>query len=113
MLPVRTAAGRAVVARAAKIFQVARAVFEEDPRAFGLRASAVRVEHLETRLPVPPAAARRALARAKSQPPRTRQSIEYYWSGRRVLDGHKQIRLIKVETDTKGNVLRSAVVHSS
>ena len=37
----------------------------------------------------------------------------YYWSGRRVIDGHVQIRLARVETDSRGEVLRTRVVRSS
>jgi hypothetical protein len=113
MLPVRTAAGGAAKGRATKVFEAARAALKEDPRAFGIRPKAVRVERLETRLPAPRASAGRGLPPASTRPAGERQSIEYYWSGRRVQDGHKQIRLVKVETDLKGNVLRIAVVHSS
>jgi hypothetical protein len=113
VLPVRAAAGRAAVARAPKVFEAALAVFKEDAQEFGLRAKPARIDQLDTRLPGPPAAARRGLALGKAQPAGDRQSIEYYWSGRRVQEGLKQIRLIKVETDPKGNVLRSAVFHSS
>jgi Peptidase family C25 len=113
VLPVRTAASGALKARAAKLFEAARAALKVDPKTFGIRPKAARVERLETRLPAPPAAARRGPAMAKARPAGNRESIEYYWSGRRVQDGHKQIRLVKVETDPKGNVLRTAVIHSS
>ena len=112
VLPVRATGRGTAVARVARIFEVARTAFEEDPQAFGIQAKEVRVEHLKTRLPRP-AAVRFGVALAKTRPFDKRQSIEYYWSGRRVQDGHKQVRLIKVETDTKGNVLRTAVLHSS
>lgn len=44
-----------------------------------------------------------------------RQSLEYYWSGRRVRDGHKQIRVLKAETDLDGNLLphKTAVIYST
>lgn len=44
-----------------------------------------------------------------------RQSLEYYWSGRRVRDGQKQIRVLRAETDLDGNLLphRTAVIYSS
>lgn len=44
-----------------------------------------------------------------------RQTLEYYWSGRRVRDGQKQIRVLKAETDLQGNLLprRTAVIYSS
>jgi len=48
-----------------------------------------------------------------AMPPSRRESYEYYWSGRRFTKGHKEVRLVKVETDTEGRVLRSSVVHSS
>ena len=44
---------------------------------------------------------------------RSRQSLQYYWSERRVHSGHEQIRLLKAETDRKGNLWRTSVIHSS
>ena len=113
VLPVRAAAKGRAVARAAQVFVAARAAFKKTFDAFGIRPRTVRVEQVETRLPAHPVAARRGLALARVQPVGNRQSFEYYWSGRRVQDGHKHIRLLKVETDHRGNVLRTAVVHSS
>lgn len=113
VLPVRSAAGSDAIARAAEVFEAARPISDADRQAFGLQPHVARVEQLETKLQAPVAAARGDAALAAARPRASRQSIEYYWSGRRVLNGHKQIRLVKVETDTEGNVLRFAVVHSS
>jgi hypothetical protein len=116
LLPVRTGAGVAARARAKRVFQIAQAALQGGVvkafKEFRIRLSAVRVERLDTSLRAPVAAGGRALARPKAAI-QSRQSLEYYWSGRRVLDGHRQIRLVKVETDQKGNVLRTSVVHSS
>jgi len=112
MLPVRTGVKRVPAARASKLFKAARKMLEGDHRAFRFRPHAPRVDRLETRLPGTAAPVRAGIA-AAARPVGKRESVEYYWSGRRVLDGHKQIRLLKVETDIQGNVLRSAVLHSS
>ena len=116
LLPTRAAAPAPARARAAKVFAAAQATLEravsEGLRAFRIRPAAVRVEKLDTPLqtPVP---ARPEPARVQATAIRNRQSLEYYWTGRRVLDRHKQVRLVKVETDSKGNLLRTSVVHSS
>jgi len=115
ILPERTTARGAAVARKGRLFAAVRAALKEDPRAFGILPRHARVEVVETRLPAAagPAPARRGRAGAAVRSGGKRRSLEYYWSGRRVKDGHKQIRLIKVETDLTGRVVRSTVVHSS
>jgi hypothetical protein len=40
-------------------------------------------------------------------------SIEYTWTGRHEKEGQVHIRLLKVQTDTEGNVLRSRLLHSA
>jgi hypothetical protein len=40
-------------------------------------------------------------------------SIEYTWTGRHEKEGQVHIRLLKVLTDTEGNVLRSRLLHSA
>jgi hypothetical protein len=113
VLPDRLPAGSAAIARSAKVFEAARALLGDDTKTFGLKPRQARVDKLETTLPRPLAARKgsRAVANARNVGPK--QSIEYYWSGRRILEGHKQIRLVKVETDTAGNVIRSSVLHAS
>jgi hypothetical protein len=113
MLPVRAPASRTAVARASKIFAVAKTLLENrDPKVFGFRPKAARVEMVETRFPS--AAGARAAGRAlAARAAIHRRSLEYYWSGRRIKNGHKQIRMVKVEADVKGHVIRSVVVHSS
>jgi hypothetical protein len=117
LLPERTVGGGAALARAKQVFQAAQARFGadvlKDIKAFAIRPTAVRVEKLDTPLSAPVAADGPGFARAKAPAIQSRQSIEYYWSGRRVRDGHREIRLMKAETDQKGNVLRTSVVHSS
>jgi hypothetical protein len=113
LLPVRSSPGSAARARAAQVFQAARVMLPKDNKTFGIQPKAARVEKVETKLPAAAVPAGvRLLGRAIARPP-NRQSLEYYWSGRRVVKGHKEIRLIKVETDTQGNVVRASVVHSS
>ena len=40
-------------------------------------------------------------------------SIEYTWTGRKVVKNHVQISLLKVHADARGNVLRSRLLLSS
>ncbi len=96
---------------AKEVFISARSVIAKDAiekrKAFEIKPTTVRVERVDTRLPA---------SRERSRGPRViqkRQSLEYYWSERRVHDGHKQIRLLKAETDQKGNLWRTALIHSS
>jgi hypothetical protein len=114
VLPDRSPAGGAAVARSVKVFEAARALLGEDAKTFGLKPRQARVDKLETKLPRPLMTLKgsRAVASTRNAGG-TKRSIEYYWSGRRIVEGHKQIRLVKVETDTAGNVIRSSVVHAS
>jgi len=113
VLPDRSPAGGAAIARSAKVFEEARAILGEEAEKFGLMPQQARVDKLETKLPRQFTALKASRAVASARNVGTKQSIEYYWSGRRILEGHKQIRLVKVETDTAGNVIRSSVVHAS
>ena len=113
VLPDRSPAGGTAVARSAKVFEAARALLGKDAKTFGLKPRQARVDKLETKLPRPLMALKGGRAVASARNVVTKQSIEYYWSGRRILEGHKQIRLVKVETDTAGNVVRSSVFHAS
>jgi hypothetical protein len=113
VLPVRTAAGRTAVARTEVVFTAAKAAFGAEHE-FRFDPRKARVEQLETKLPAPRPAATPGRVMAAARPPASRQSVEYYWSARREVDSkHKQIRMVRVETDLEGNVLRSTVVHSS
>jgi hypothetical protein len=113
VLPDRSPAGSAAIARSTKVFEAARALLGKDAKTFGVKPHQARVDKLETKLPRPVMAMKGSRAVASARNVGTKQSIEYYWSGRRILEGHKQIRLVKVETDTAGNVVRSSVVHAS
>jgi hypothetical protein len=113
LLPVRSAPGSAAVARATAVFKAAAAMLPKDQKAFGIQPKAARVEKVDTKLPAAAVPATRGLSRAAIARSGSRESVEYYWSGRRVVKGHKEIRLIKVETDRQGNVMRTSVVHSS
>jgi len=45
----------------------------------------------------------------------TRQSLEFYWSGKRNRGGQTQFCLLKAETDRKGKIVpgRTAVTYTS
>jgi hypothetical protein len=113
LLPSRTPAARAAVVRSGKIFKTVQADFDGDLKAFGIRPQKARVMNVKTTLPVARPAFTRSVSRVLAKRDTARQSVEYYWSGRRILEGHKQVRLIKVETDKAGNVLQSTILHSS
>jgi hypothetical protein len=110
LLPVRSPATPAS-ARAKKVFNKATSSsakgFTKGPKEFRTKPGAARVEKVHTVLPVPSA------ARKRPGFIRSRQSLQYYWSERHVRDGHKRIRLLKVETDQEGNLWRTSVIHSS
>jgi hypothetical protein len=111
LLPKRAPAMPAAWAMAKKVFTSVRSALAKNVikelKEFRIKATAVRVEKLDTSL--------RALGEGRSVTGgiHRRQSLEYYWSGQRVRDGHKQILLLKAETDRKGNLCRRAVIHSS
>jgi hypothetical protein len=115
LLPKRERATSAKRARAKKLFPRVKEVAKEakaiDIRSFkqfALKPSAVHVEKVETLL--------RAKGDAKKGKIKSRQSLQYYWSGRRVnkRDGQEQICMLKAETDPKtGKLWRVEVIHSS
>jgi hypothetical protein len=81
--------------------------FIKGSKEFRCKPIAARVEKLNTTLRVPVA------GRNRPGVIRSWQSLQYYWSERRVRDGHKQIRLLKAQTDQKGNLWRTSVIYSS
>jgi hypothetical protein len=115
LLPERQPATSAKRARANKLFTSivdtrAQAVTAKDIKRFkefAIKPSAVHVEKVYTPL--------RAPGDAKKAAIKSRQSLQYYWSGQRVSsDGQEQICLLKAETDPKtGKLWRTAVIHSS
>jgi len=62
---------------------------------------------------VPATRAAAGIGRVRAAIGSMRDSYEYYWTGRKEHDGLRTIRLVKVEADAAGNVLRTAVRHSA
>ena len=116
-LPARTVASRAAVGRAGKLFGLVQDLLRGNSKAFGFSKGRVKVQRLETRFSdVQPATAGPRALRAparRTAVPKGRETVQYYWSGRKVVAGHVEIRLARVETDAKGQVLRTRVVQSS
>ncbi|MBI5534792.1 MAG: hypothetical protein HY898_18850 [Deltaproteobacteria bacterium] len=119
-LPIRTDAPRAAGARASGHLQAVRQLMASGKGGFRFTTAAVHVDHVETKVSrAQIAAAGLAPLRAagpgrrRSTPSTSHAIYQYYWSGRREVAGHKQIRLVRIETDAKGNVLRTSMVHSS
>ena len=117
--PVRTPASIGARRRAPRVLAVARALLGKDggrPRPLPGKA---RVERVEVRIEDPttagravPAARGPAARRPRGRVAR-RESIQYTFSAGRRLDGKRDIRLVTVETDKQGRVMRSSVVVSS
>jgi hypothetical protein len=115
LLPKRAPATSAKRAMAKKLFPIAKEAAKEAKamdirrfKEFALKPSAVHVEKVNTPL--------LAIGDAKNAKIKSRQSLQYYWSGRRVnkRDGQEQICLLKAETDPKtGKLWRVEVIHSS
>jgi hypothetical protein len=112
-LPERQAAAAADAARARRLFKsVAVALGAADASA--LQPARAKVQHVvsPTALPGATPAVRGARAtRAGS----ARESLEYYWTSRTpTADGRPaQIRLLKVETDIAGNIVRTRLLHAA
>jgi hypothetical protein len=69
------------------------------------RETAVRVQRVDTRFPDSTETARGPIKR--------RQSLEYYWSGKRKRGGDKQLCLLRVETDLQSRPWRTSVMYTS
>ena len=74
-------------------------------KGFNIKPTAVRVQRVDTRFPDSPETTRGPLQR--------RQSLEYYWSGQRDRGEHKQLCLLKAETDLEGRPWRASVMYTS
>jgi len=110
LLPERKTATSAKRASAKKLFTRAKKITAKDIKRFAefaIKPSAVHVERVHTPLHAPGDPKKAAI--------KSRQSLQYYWSGQRVSsDGQEQICLLKAETDPKtGKLWRTAVIHSS
>jgi len=114
MLPIRSIADAAARRLGSRLFGEVQKLLKKGVKGFQITQSPTIAHKVETAFggapQLPVRAGRMALA---AMPPSRRESYEYYWSGRRITKGHKEVRLVKVETDTEGRVLRSSVVHSS
>ena len=87
-----------------------------------LSPSTVQVERVVSRTPAPPAGAAPATRGARPTTAAVpaangpRESLEYYWTARSDTPGSPgpaQIRLLKVETDTQGRIVRTRLLHSA
>jgi hypothetical protein len=111
LLPKRTRATPAQRTMAKKVFKRARQTFWKDDieqlRQFRIKSGVVCVEKLNTPLYIE-AEPRTSLGAIPN-----RQSLQFYWGGKRLRDGQTQICLITAETDLTGNVLRTSVGYSS
>jgi hypothetical protein len=86
---------------------------------FNFRLSSPRVEQVQTRIAQPELAIAGAagLVRAgiavSAAPVVERKNIQYYWTARKNTGPVPDIRLVSIQADTDGNVLRSQTLHSS
>jgi hypothetical protein len=113
-LPERRAPQVADAARAARLFKsVAATLAPGDARLLDARRASV--QHIVSNGARGDGAAATARVGAAVRPAH-RESLEYYWSGRSEPKGRPglvQIRLLKVETDTAGNIVRSRLLHGA
>lgn len=114
-LPARVEAPRPEPAQAQALFKAVQSLFGKNQTNL-LDPGYAHAEKL-VRPPRPaPAAAAAAAGRpraAAAAAPTARESIEYYWTGRKVVKGQARIQLLKVETDTQGTIVRTRLLHSS
>lgn len=78
-------------------------------KGFKIESKTVRVQRLETQFPDSPATV------TDPNAVKRRESLEYYWSGKRDRgeSQDKQLCLLKVETDREGKPWRASVIHTS
>jgi hypothetical protein len=111
LLPKRARATPAQRSMAKDVFKRARRTFWKDDikelKQFRIKSAVVCVEKVYTPLHIEPE------ARSNLGAIPNRQSLQFYWGGKRLRDGQTQICLITAETDLKGNVLRTSVGYSS
>jgi hypothetical protein len=105
LLPTRSPATSEEEDKATEVFasDIAKAAIK-NLQGFGIEPNAVRVQRVDTRFPE--SSATRGLIQ-------TRRSLEYYWSGQRVRDYHKQLCLLRVEADLHGRPWRASVMYTS
>jgi hypothetical protein len=112
LLPTRTPASPKQRAMAEKVFNRAQRRLGQrrvkQLQKFGIKPSHAIVQKLATTLHIE--------GEDRSGPgviPKRRQSLEYYWGGHRGRGRHRQICMMKAETDLEGNVFHTEVGYSS
>jgi hypothetical protein len=108
LLPTRSPATPAEEAKATEVFasDLAKDAIKK-LKEFSIEPTAARVRRVDSRFPD---------SRKTRRDPsaiRRRRSLEYYWSGQRYRAGHKQLCLLKVETDRVGRPWRTSVMYTS
>ncbi len=115
-LAVRSAASVADRRPASTRFGVVeQALGRETVAGFEMSREPIRVDRVEaflTRRRSRWRVSRHAGAGRPRRLPRVSTTLQYHWSGKRIFSRHKEIRLVKVETDAKGQVLHHSVVQS-
>jgi hypothetical protein len=106
LLPTRSPATHEEEAYATKVFasDIAQDALK-NLKGFRFEPEAARVQRLDTDFPDPSETTRGPIQR--------RQSLEYYWSGRRVRGEQNQLCLLRAETDLEGRPCRASVMHTS
>jgi Peptidase family C25 len=106
LLPTRSPATYEEEAKATEVYasKVAKDAIK-NLKGFSFEPEAVRVQRVDTRFP--------DLLETKGGLIQIRQSLEYYWTGKRERGGHKQLCLLKVETDLQSTPWRASITHTS
>jgi hypothetical protein len=109
LLPERRPVKKAAETKTAEEEAAAKKMFDRAKTELGEEA----VKNLETFSIEPTAFRVEKVDTALDKHGDTRQSLEYYWTGQRDRDGHKQICLVKAEIDRNGEFSGATVVYSS
>jgi Peptidase family C25 len=106
LLPTRSPATDEDEAKALAVFASDMATkARESLKGFSIDQNAVHVQKVDTGFPDLPA--------IKKGPAQSRQALEYYWRGKRDYGGHKQLCLLRVETDRQRRPWRASVMYTS
>lgn len=111
-LPERVSARAPAAATARKIFAAVAGMLDKSDQNF-LEPGRARASKLVSAPVAARAVATRGLASAVGATRQLAESVEYTWTGRKIVDGRPHVRLLTVEADAGGNVLRSRLLHSA
>jgi hypothetical protein len=107
--------------RVKSLFQTAAIALRASGSKMKLRAETVHIDRIETRISDQQRKAAGITRAALSKHGTAgiaaitgrHETYQYYWSGRREMKGHKQVTMVRVDSDATGAVLHTRVIQSS